>query len=420
MLGRSTHLICRDSQASQASNKLLHAQQWGLVIRDYSWLQQRLEHGHKQAFETEQRCCCDDRAAGSKCEGAGCLESGSCSSSSGRQPAEIRELSPASLSDAAGGTLRASRPAVEQVPTEGNVGGPHQAESACCSTEREVTAACSVPSNALEPASMPLGTAGPPGLHAAKLAQGTAGYPGLLDDELEANTAGLSKLEEQGLPADEVADLSKMAPPAQLRGPDHHSDAGQVARSGAQQDTSPSSASTAGSVAEVADAGKSSGRALADSSTWHHAMKRERQGCGALGASKTSAGPLTPLLSRHNLGSTGSGTLQGCTAWSQCSSSSCHGPNVAARYQLPAAEMLENLIIPDSGQYGSCADTCSHELQLCLGGEELAHCAHVECRLSGAKRVSWGNTEAGSNIALATMSPGSDSSDACRSWVQTP
>eukprot|EP00891_Asterochloris_glomerata_P006608 jgi/Astpho2/6608/fgenesh1_pg.00101_%23_18_t len=78
---------------------------------------------------------------------------------------------------------------------------------------------------------MPLGTAGPPGLHAAKLAQGTAGYPGLLDDELEANTAGLSKLEEQGLPADEVADLSKMAPPAQLRGPDHHSDAGQVARS---------------------------------------------------------------------------------------------------------------------------------------------------------------------------------------------
>ena len=348
MLGRSTHLICRDSQASQPSKKLLRAQQWGLVIRDYSWLQQQLRHGHRQALKTSQQCCCGNSAAESEYEAAGCPESGACSSGS-RQPAATRAAapSPASLSEAAGGTLRASRPAVEQVPEEGNAGGPHQAEPARCSTEQEVTAACSVPSHASEPDSMPLGAAGPPGMHAAQLAQHTAGCPGLHADEWEANTAGSLELEEQGLPDDEVADLSKAALPTQLRGCDHRSDAEQVARSGAQQDKTPSSAGTAGLAVEVADAGKSSGTALADSSTWHHTLKRERHCCGA---SKSSAEPLTPLLSRHNAGSTSSGTLHSCTVWSQCSNSSSHEPDVSARYQLPAAETLENLIIPDSGQ----------------------------------------------------------------------
>ena len=361
VLDRSTHLICRDSQASQASKKLLRAQQWGLVIRDYSWLQQQLEHGYKQASGTKQRYCWDDSAAESEYTAAGCPESGTCGSS-GSQPVAMpaAAFSPASLSDAASGTLRPSQPAVEQVPEEGNAGGPHQAEPAHCSTERGVTAACSVPSNTSKPASVPWGTAGPPGMHTAELAQRAAGScPGLHADELEANTAGSLKLEEHGLPADEVADLSETALPAQLGGPDHHSDAGQAARSGAQQDKTPSSAGAAGLAVEVADAGKSPGRAGADSCTWPHTMKRERQCSSTSGASRSSAEPLTPLLSRHNLGSTGSGTLHSCTAGLQCSNSSCHGPDVSARYHLPAAETLENLIIPDSGQKGTCSDTCS-------------------------------------------------------------
>ena len=349
MLGRSTHLICRGSQASQASKKLLRAQQWGLVIRNYSWLQQQLEHGHKQASETKQQCCCDSAAA-SEYEAAGCPESGTCGSSS-RQPAAMRAtaLSPASLSDAADGTLRASQPAAEQVPEGSNAGGPHRAEPARCSTVREVTPACSMPSNASEPASMPLGTAGCPGLHADDLEAKAAGSPGLHADDLEANAAGSLELEEQGLPADEVADLSKMTPPAQLQGPEHQSYAGQVARSGAQQDKTPSSAGTAGLAVEVADAGQSSDRALADCSASNHTMERESQCCGTLGASKHSAEPLMPLLSRHNLGSTGSGALHSGTARSHCSNSSCHGPDASARCHLPAAEVLENLIIPDSG-----------------------------------------------------------------------